>query len=202
MTHTDSRPSRGVACSTDGGPKSSRNRFIDAGPDSAREGGRRSNWDELWTRYSGDLVRYTSHLLSGDVQAAEDVAQETALRLWQHPDILDDGQPIRGWLRTVARNIVIDLARRRRARPTEVALVPGIDAESPEQLGDIEATATVSTILARLTPRYRDVIYEVYVRDRPVVEVAAALGIPPGTVKSRCHAALYHLRTVDLTGCR
>jgi RNA polymerase sigma-70 factor (ECF subfamily) len=155
-------------------------------------------WAEQWSRHYADLIRYTSHLLSGDIHAAEDVAQETAIRLWQHTEVLDNGLPLRGWLRTVARNIVIDRSRRRRARPTEVALSPSIDDEGPDELGVVNDTASVNTILAGLSPRYRAVVYEVYVRDRPVVDVAADLGIPPGTVKSRCHTALHQLRTATL----
>jgi RNA polymerase sigma-70 factor (ECF subfamily) len=52
---------------------------------------------------------------------AEDVVQETMLRAWRHPEVLDkaerQGVSIRGWLVTVARNIVIDGERARKARP-------------------------------------------------------------------------------------
>lgn len=155
-------------------------------------------WGEQWSRHHADLIRYTSHLLSGDIHAAEDVAQETAIRLWQHTEVLDHDRPLRGWLHTVARNIVIDRSRRRRARPTEVTLSPSVDDEGPDELGVVDDTASVDTILAGLSPRYRAVVYEVYVRDRSVVDVAVDLGIPPGTVKSRCHTALKQLRTSTL----
>jgi RNA polymerase sigma-70 factor, ECF subfamily len=152
---------------------------------------------EQWSRHHGDLVRYVAFLLGGDMHAAEDVAQETAIRLWQHPEVLEDGQPLRGWLRTVARNIVVDRSRRAQARPAEVVLSPGVDPASVAELDRIEridGLASVVTVLSGLSPAHRATVFEVYVRDRSVVDVAADLGIPAGTVKSRCHHALHQLR--------
>lgn len=158
-------------------------------------------WVQQWLHHYGDLVRYASYLLAGDIHAAEDVAQETAIRLWQHPEVLAERQPLGGWLRTVARNIVIDRTRRRRARPAEVTLGPTIDCESPDDLEHVDAADSVATLLSGLSPRHRAVVLEVYVRDRPVTDVAAELGIPSGTVKSRCHTALHQLRTTILASC-
>ena len=151
-------------------------------------------WSTMWPTLHGELVRYASHLLAGDTHAAEDVAQETAVRLWQHPEVLRDDRPVGGWVRTVARNIVVDRVRHRRARPTETALESGIDVESPDAFDRLESTDTVTRMLAGLSPKHRDVVFEVYVRDRPVADVAADLRIPAGTVKSRCHHALHQLR--------
>lgn len=149
---------------------------------------------EQWRHYRGDIVLYANYLLAGDIHAAEDVAQETAIRLWKHPEVLNDRRPLGSWLRTVAHNIVVDRVRRRRARPVEVTLLPGIDSESQEEFSLVDEADAVATILSRLSPRHRIVVLEVYVRDRPVVEVAAELRIPTGTVKSRCHTALRQLR--------
>lgn len=81
--------------------------------------------------------------------------------------------------------MVIDRTRRRRARPAEVTLSPGIESESPDDLDHIDAAASVTTILSGLSPRHRTVVFEVYIRDRPIT----------GTVTSRCHTALRQLRT-------
>jgi RNA polymerase sigma-70 factor, ECF subfamily len=156
-------------------------------------------WVEHWARHRGSIVRYVAHLLAGDLHAAEDVAQETAVRLWQHPHVLDDDRPLERWLRTVARNIVVDRARSRDARPTEVALSADVDGETADDLELVHATAAVRTIVSGLAPKYRDVVVEVYARDRPVAAVAIDLGIPAGTVKSRCHAALRLLRDRPLS---
>jgi RNA polymerase sigma-70 factor, ECF subfamily len=154
-----------------------------------------------WTDHHGELVRYASYLLGGDTHAAEDVAQETAIRLWRNAGVLVDGRSATGWLRTVARNIVIDRARRRRARPAEVALAPGVDREIRDEFDTVDATDSVTRILSGLAPLYRAVVLQVYVRDRPVADVAAELGIPVGTVKSRCHTAVRQLRAAVPRQC-
>ena len=105
---------------------------------------RERDWAEEWARHYGDIVRYATHLLSGDTHAAEDVAQETAIRLWQHTEVLHDGQPLGGWLRRVAHNIVVDRVRRRSARPTEVALAPGVDSAGPDEFATVDAESAVT----------------------------------------------------------
>ena len=72
--------------------------------------------------YRVPLVGFVLPLVNGDVQAAEDVVQETMLRGWQHAAELSPERE-RSWLHTVARNIAISsYHRRRRARPREVPL--------------------------------------------------------------------------------
>lgn len=153
-------------------------------------------WHRAWPGVEADLVRYVSHLLDGDVHAAQDVVQETAVRLWQHPEVLADDRPVTGWARTVARHLVVDRVRRRRARPPEVPLEAAVDvgADGPDGTDRIAAADAAATMLDVLPPGQRIAVLEVYVRDRPVVEVAAELGIPVGTVKSRCHYAMRRLR--------
>src|ERR1700733_4497609 len=73
----------------------------------------------LHDEHAGPLLRYAMYLTGGDRQRAEDVVQEVLLRAWQHPDAVA-GQPARPWLFTVAKNLVIDGQRARRARPQEV----------------------------------------------------------------------------------
>ena len=140
------------------------------------------------------LLRYCLRLVGQDRARAEDVAQETLLRAWRHRDVLD-GSPaaVRSWLCTVARNIVIDEWRSRRARSeSPVAEVPdaGVDDGSDQLL----LSWVVAEALTRLSPEHRAVLLECYYRGRPVAEAARLLGVPEGTVKSRTHYALRALR--------
>ena len=67
------------------------------------------------------MLAYATRLL-GDRASAEDVVQEALIRAWRNPDVLTNGKgSTRGWLLTVVRNLVIDRARARAARPAEVA---------------------------------------------------------------------------------
>ncbi len=75
---------------------------------------------ELYRLYRAPLMSYVLRLTAGDRPQAEDVVQETMLRAWRQASRLDlDEASLMPWLATVARRIVIDQGRRRRARPTE-----------------------------------------------------------------------------------
>src|SRR3569833_2601776 len=77
---------------------------------------------ELYRQHAPGLVQYLTRLTRGDLHRAEDIAQETVLRAWRHPEARTrDGEWNRRWLTTVARNIAIDQIRAGNARPTEVA---------------------------------------------------------------------------------
>jgi DNA-directed RNA polymerase specialized sigma24 family protein len=72
----------------------------------------------LYAEHAGALFGYVLRLTSGDRQRAEDVVQETLFRAWQHPEAMaPERGPVRGWLCTVARNLVVDGQRASRARP-------------------------------------------------------------------------------------
>lgn len=141
----------------------------------------------LW----GYCVRLTGH----DRARAEDVVQETLLRAWRHFSVLDNSQgSVRAWLFTVARNIVIDEWRTKRARSEfSVAEVPEV-AELGDRTDQLLLSFVVAEAVSKLSPEHRAVLRECYYRGLPVAEAARHLGIPEGTVKSRTHYALRALR--------
>ena len=133
--------------------------------------------------------------LCGNVDRADDLVQETLLRAWRHPDSLLNGKgSIRGWLFTVARNIITDLARARAARPTEVAETPYSQPIEQDHANAVVDSMVVVDAMQRLSDEHREVLVETYFHGRSVTEAAKALGIPPGTVKSRSYYALRALR--------
>jgi RNA polymerase sigma-70 factor (ECF subfamily) len=144
----------------------------------------------LYADHGGALLRYALHLTGGDAQRAEDLVQETMLRFWKK---FGDGEPpdqVRPWLFAVARNLAVDAYRARRSRPPEVGdeMLERIPAE--DHTDRALRTLMVTGALGSLKPDHVAVIVELYYRGRSVAEAAAALGIPPGTVKSRTTAAL------------
>ena len=141
------------------------------------------------------LWRFCLRLVGNDRAHAEDVAQETLLRAWRHRTVLE-GPPaaVRSWLFTVARNIVIDEWRSRRAHvETPMAEVPESRTENDES-DQLLLSWVVAEALTHLSHDHRAVLLECYYRGRPVSEAARRLGVPEGTVKSRTHYALRALK--------
>ena len=143
---------------------------------------------ELFTRHAPWLAaRLRAALPPPDV---EDVLQETFLAVWRGArGYRPEGRP-RAWLWVIARNQAALHLRRRgpvTAPLEEAAPACGID--------PAEAALARAEITAALAGPEGDVLRLMYVEDRPVAEVAALLGVPPGTVKSRAHRARRMLRT-------
>jgi RNA polymerase sigma-70 factor (ECF subfamily) len=149
----------------------------------------------LYAEHAGPLLGYVIKLTDGDRQRAEDVVQETLLRAWRHPESLDPSRgSLRPWLWTVARNIVVDAARARRARPQEVAEDALAVIPVEDQIDQALLSWEVAEALSTLSDDHRAVLVETYYRGRTVAEAAEVLGIPAGTVKSRAFYALRALR--------
>jgi RNA polymerase sigma-70 factor, ECF subfamily len=148
----------------------------------------------LHDQHAGALWAYVVNLTNGDRAKAQDVVQETLLRAWRNPQVLDQSRgSARGWLFTVAKRIVIDEWRAARSRPEYVTDdVPEQSvADRTEQSVDRQL---VVAALRTLSDEHRDVLLECYFRGSSVAEASATLGVPPGTVKSRTHYALRALR--------
>ncbi len=139
------------------------------------------------------LFRYVARL-THDYAFAQDVVQETLLRAWKKPAILEQSDDsARAWLFTVARNLVID--DRRSARfaheiPTD---------QLPESATTDETDAAfdkwlLSDALLSLSPEHRAVVVSAYYQGHSAAEIARQQNIPEGTVRSRVHYALRALR--------
>lgn len=150
--------------------------------------------DALLGPHRAPLIGFVLPLVNGDRQAAEDVVQETMIRGWQHSTELEP-EHAGSWLHTVARNIAISTYhRRRRARPREVPLDENTLPHADDGLDRMSDAWLLAAALNSLRPAHRAVITELFYHRRTVAEAAKLLGIPEGTVRSRCFYGLRALR--------
>jgi RNA polymerase sigma-70 factor (ECF subfamily) len=150
----------------------------------------------LYESHAAALRRYARRL-TGDGARAEDVAQETLVRAWRHPEVMRGERPVRGWLFTVARNLVIDEHKTARFRnevcSTYEAGVP--DRPGPDEMNAALDRLLIREALAQLSDQHRAVIRRSYYLGWTTAQIAADLQIAEGTVKSRSHNATRALRS-------
>jgi RNA polymerase sigma-70 factor (ECF subfamily) len=145
--------------------------------------------------HGAELYRFARRALD-DEGLAEEAVQEVFLRAWRAADRFDPHlASLRTWLFAIARNVVVDFVRRRKARPQPVPL-----SDAPSEIEDgteaLLRAFQVEEALRRLSPDHRTAIVEAYYKGRPTAEVAEELGVPAGTLRSRI---FYGLRALRLT---
>lgn len=149
---------------------------------------------ELHDAHAAALWTFCLRLTGHDRTRAEEVVQETMLRAWRNLDALERSErPVRPWLFTVARNIVIDDWRRRRAA-SEIPVADVPELAEGDATDEVLLTWLVADALGTLSAAHREVLVECYYRGASVAQAAQRLGLAEGTVKSRTHYALRALR--------
>jgi RNA polymerase sigma-70 factor (ECF subfamily) len=162
---------------------------------------------ELYDRHSRLAYSVIMRIL-GSPSDADDVLQETFVRVWSRADTYNPllGSPA-AWLTRIARNGAIDRLRARRAA-ANVAVAPAVRAEddrpqsaepvtreTPETELERRTTAgTVRSALANLTPEQRALIEAAFFEGYTHSELATRFGVPLGTVKTRIRTGLAAMR--------
>jgi len=156
----------------------------------------------LVERYNAPLLGYLYRLVGGDRALAEDLAQETFVRLLR-PAGYQPGRAFRPWLYAIATNLARDHAKsatvRRQATPvSEDALLALCDrSPSPEEQAlRAEDASRIATAVGALGSEYREVILLRFYHGLSLAEIAEALAIPLGTVKSRLSVGVRRLRAL------
>ncbi len=159
--------------------------------------------DHLIELYQHRLLRYLL-FLTGKREVAEDLFQETWMRVLMRGGQYNGKARFDTWLFTIARNLVIDLSRKRTMasldemsdangddRPFEIAM----DAPSPlEQFAAREDRAEVGEVLLKLDSTYREVLVLRFYEEMSLEEIAGVTRAPLSTVKSRLYRGLAALK--------
>jgi RNA polymerase sigma-70 factor (ECF subfamily) len=142
-----------------------------------------------------DAVYRVAWRTLGGSDGAEDVAQETFLKLWRNPQSLRRGTALRGWLMRVAVNLAIDRHRRRRPiAEVELAEVADEREGADVELRRREAAAEIDGAIAQLPQRQRTALLLSHFEALGNPEIAAAMEITVEAVESLLSRARRALR--------
>jgi RNA polymerase sigma-70 factor (ECF subfamily) len=146
--------------------------------------GERQAAQQLVDQYLGRILNYAYRLL-GDAAEAEDVAQETFLRLWRTIDSWRAEAPLLHWLQRVAYNLCIDRLRKRQPSSLEGAPEPFDLADGPAAtLHRAEIGEAVAVAIAQLPERQRVAIVMVHQEGMSNIQAADIMGISVEAVES------------------
>jgi RNA polymerase sigma-70 factor (ECF subfamily) len=169
--------------------------------------GEESAFAELVRRYRGKIVS-TAYRVLGDAAKAEDVAQETFLRVHRNADRYRSIAKFSTWIYTIALNVARNELRNTKRKRLVSLDAFGSDPESEpatydipdesalpdQQVENAEIRVLFDRAIRRLPERYRAVFVLRDVDDLPYEEIAEILKLPKGTVKSRINRARQRIR--------
>jgi len=137
-----------------------------------------------------DRLFRTAWAILGNEADARDATQDTCLSAWRELPRLRDADHFDAWLSRVLVN-ACRAKLRRRVRVREVPMQPEHDRPGPtgDDPGQLAEMDVVSRAFDRLSADARAILVLHHLRREPVAAIAAVLGIPSGTVKSRLHSA-------------
>ena len=144
--------------------------------------------------HAGELYGFALRAL-GDRSMAEEAVQETFVRAWRAASRFDPSiGSVRTWLFAICRNVVVDLSRSRASRANRDEML--VQNVSHDDLERRLRAWQVEEALGRLSDHHRQVVVAIYYERLSAKEVAASLGIPEGTVRSRLFYGLKALRLI------
>jgi RNA polymerase sigma-70 factor, ECF subfamily len=135
-----------------------------------------------------------ARLILHDPELARDAVQDGLVKAWRDLPGLRDPDRFDAWIHRITIRSCLTILRRRRRRVIEVELTPTADMPTADAGSLVVDRDQVERALNQLDPAMRAVVVAHYFLDQPLPEVAAALGIPLGTAKSRLHRSLQAMR--------
>jgi RNA polymerase sigma-70 factor (ECF subfamily) len=155
------------------------------------------SWDDV-VREHADRVYRLAYRLSGNPHDAEDLTQETFIRVFRSLASYKPGT-FEGWLHRITTNLFLDMVRHRSrlrvgALPDDSERIPGRGPEPEQVYADTHLDPELQTALDELAPEFRAAVVLCDVEGLSYEEIGATLGVKLGTVRSRIHRGRAALR--------
>ncbi|MHA6481036.1 RNA polymerase sigma factor SigW [Paenibacillus sp. strain BS8-2] len=162
-------------------------------------------FEELVDLYQDKLFHMAYRMLSNR-QEAEDVVQETFLRVYKNLDRFDESLKFSTWIYRIATNLCIDRLRKRKptysldAESSEYegldgySMIPGDNRTPESELILSDTQRIIHQAMETLPPKYKSVMMLRYIQDLSLQEVGDILGMPVTTIKTRVHRGREFLR--------
>ena len=150
---------------------------------------------EIYREHGPALRRFVMRV-SNDKDAAEDILQETVLKVWQTAPRITGS--LRSCLFATARNVLIDRHRRASVRiaPSSLGDTDPVSSSDSGRIDELLDRVLMEEALLHLSEEHRQVVLQLHYAGSTVAQAAAYLGVPEGTVKSRAYYAVRALRSV------
>jgi RNA polymerase sigma-70 factor (ECF subfamily) len=153
----------------------------------------------LFTSYK-DMVYRTALAITRDKRTAEDILQESFVRLYTYANSIDVNRPLKPWLYRVTVNLAYDWSAKKPAQPLDDVLewlsgLPGAFPSPDGKAEEKELIGMVRQIIDELPALHRAVIVLFYLENLSMEEISQVMDLPIGTVKSRLFYARERLRS-------
>jgi RNA polymerase sigma factor (sigma-70 family) len=156
--------------------------------------------EEAFARYQSELLG-TLYYLVGNLEDARDALQESFVKCWRHRDQVDEVENLKAWIFRIALNTGRDIRetawrRKRQAIPEDEGALASREKSPSEIVEHDERLSRLRVALGELRPEEQEVFLLRQNGDLTYEEIADAIGVPTGTVKTRMRLALSRLREV------
>lgn len=146
--------------------------------------------EALFRQFEAEVFRWI-HRIVRDTQGSEDILAESFWRAYRARARFDVTQSFGAWMRRIATNASMDHLRAERRWAGRMRARENVP---PPPSADPDVREAIAVAFRRLPPKLRAVAALALIEDRPLAEIAAALALPVGTVKSRVSRASARLR--------
>lgn len=156
--------------------------------------GTKSAFEELYARYSKELLAFIYRMVNRNEAAAQDILHDVFVVIIEKPDRFDTDRRFRSWIYTVATNSCRKFHRQSATHRSDTPAAAHQSSDEQPNLRDrTYFNASLAQALDRLSSEHKEVFILKHQRHRSIKEIADILSIPEGTVKSRLFTATRQL---------